>query len=130
MSDAKAKDGGRELKRAGELFAQWTGLLAAPAAWALQMQVGYTLVPWVCAHDAQAVSLHVITVVALLLSAAGAFISWRSWRKAGQEWPRDEGGAVGRSRFMGVLGLLTSAIFFLLILMQGVASFILHPCQP
>ncbi|HKP72773.1 MAG TPA: hypothetical protein VJT82_07540 [Pyrinomonadaceae bacterium] len=130
MSDAKAKDGGRELKRAGELFAEWTGLLAAPTAWALQMQVGYTLVPWACAHDEQAVSLHVVTVVALLMTAGGAFVSWRVWRKTGREWPGGEGGAVGRSRFMAVLGLLTSAIFFLLILMQGVASFIVHPCQP
>jgi hypothetical protein len=120
----------KDLKRTGELFAQWTGLLAGPAAWALQMQVGYTLVPWACAHDVQAVSLHAVTVVALLLTAIGGFISWRSWRRAGREWPEDEGGATARSRFMAVSGLIISAMFFLVILMQGIASFILHPCQP
>jgi hypothetical protein len=26
--------------------------------------------------------------------------------------------------------MLTSAMFFLVILAQGIASFILHPCQP
>jgi hypothetical protein len=35
-----------------------------------------------------------------------------------------------RSRFMAVLGLLTSILFFLIILAQSIPSFILSPCQP
>lgn len=112
------------------LLRQWTGLLAGPFAWVLQLQVAYLLIPWACAHDQQSISLHIITLVALLLTAGGAFISWQDWREYGAELPGDAGGRVPRSRFMSISGLLTSAFFFLLILMQGIASFILHPCQP
>jgi hypothetical protein len=119
----------QEFKSTGGLLAQWAGLLAGPLAWLLQLQTAYTLVSWACAHDVQAISLHIVTVAALLLTAAGGFIAWRSWQRAGKEWPGGEGGAVSRSRFMSVLGLFTSAMFFLVILVQGSASFILHPCQ-
>lgn len=126
MSRAKEK----EEKSTGALLAQWTGLLAGPVAWLLQLQVAYTLIPWACTHDQQGISLHVVTLVALLLSVAGAFVSWREWQRAGRELPGPAGGPIPRSRFMAVMGLATSAFFFLVILMQGLASFILHPCQP
>lgn len=122
--------GDREFKSARVLLAQWAGLLAGPLAWLLQLQTGYTLIPWACAHDAHAISLHVVTIAALLLTAAGGFVAWRGWQRAGREQPGGEGRAAARSRFMSILGLLTSAMFFLVILVQGSASFILHPCQP
>jgi hypothetical protein len=125
VSEAKE----REEKSWGALLAQWTGLLAGPVAWLLQLQVAYTLVPWACAHDQQSISLHVVTIVALLLCVGGAFVSWREWQRAGRDLPGAEGGPTPRSRFMAVMGLATSAFFLLVILMQGVASFILHPCQ-
>jgi hypothetical protein len=117
-------------KSTSALLAQWTGLLAGPVAWLLQLQVAYTLVPWACAHDQQSISLHVVTVVALLLTGVGAVVSWRGWQRAGRELPGPAGGPIPRSRFMAVMGLATSAFFFLTILIQGLASFILHPCQP
>lgn len=120
----------QNFKRTSGIFAQWAGLLIGPLAWLLQLQVAYTLVPWACAHDVHAISLHIVTIATLLLAAGGCFIAWHTWQAAGQQWPSGEGGAIGRSRFMAVLGLVTSAMFFLVILMQGIASFILHPCQP
>lgn len=124
------KTGEREFKSTGGLLAQWAGLLSGPVAWLLQFQTGYTLIPWACAHDAKAVSLHVVTLVALLLTAAGGFVAWRGWQRAGREQNGGEDRAAARSRFMFVLGLFTSAMFLLVILVQGSASFILHPCQP
>jgi hypothetical protein len=120
----------REFKSTAGLLALWAGLLCGPIAWLLQLQTAYILVPWSCAYDVNAISLHLVTVVALLLTAAGGFISWRNWQRTGKKEHDDEGGTVTRSRFMAVLGLFTSAMFFLTILVQGIPSFILHPCQP
>jgi hypothetical protein len=36
---------------------------------------------------------------------------------------------LARSRFMAGLGMMTSAMFGLTILMQGAATYIFHPCQ-
>ncbi|HEV7859215.1 MAG TPA: hypothetical protein VGO91_11405 [Pyrinomonadaceae bacterium] len=120
----------QKFKTTAGLLALWVGLLCGPLAWLLQLQVGYTLVPWACAHDVNAISLHLVTVVALLLTSLGGFISWRNWQRTGKKERDDEGEAVSRSRFMALLGLFTSAMFFLTILVQGIPSFILHPCQP
>src|ERR1051325_345753 len=110
-------------------LALWAGILAGPVAWLLQMQGGYTLVPWACANGHVFV-LHLVTLVGLLIAAAGALIAWRDWRRFGKQWPKGKGGPHMRRRFMAVLGLLTSVMFFLVILAQGIPSFILKPCQP
>jgi hypothetical protein len=75
-------------------------------------------------------SLHIVTVVALLITAGAGLVAWRKWQEAGRTEPDEAAGPRPRSRFMAVLGLLTSAMFFLTILAQGIASFVLHPCQP
>ena len=107
----------------------WAGILAGPFAWFLQMQVSYALVPWACATG-HLVVLHLTTLGGMLIAAAGALIAWREWRRVGSEWPKGAGGPQMRSRFMAVLGLLISILFFLVILAQGIPSFILNPCQP
>ena len=110
-------------------LALWTGILAGPVAWLLQMQTSYALVPWACATGHVFV-LHLVTLAGLLIAAAGAWLAWRDWRRFGKEWPKGKGGPQMRRRFMAVLGLLTSVMFFLVILAQGIPSFILNPCQP
>ncbi len=107
----------------------WAGILAGPVAWLLQMQTGYALVPWACATGHVFV-LHLVTLGGLLIAAAGALIGWREWQRAGREWPKGKGGPQTRRRFMAVLGLLTSVLFFFVIVAQGIPSFILNPCQP
>ena len=107
----------------------WGGILAAPLAWFLQMQVNYALVPWACATGHLFV-LRLVTLGGLAVAAAGALLAWREWRRMGGEWPKGAGGPQMRSRFMAVLGLLISIMFFLVILAQGIPNFILSPCQP
>jgi hypothetical protein len=113
-----------------EVLLLWAGVLLGPVTWALQMQLGYMLVQPAC-MSGRNLSLHIVTIIALALAAVGGLIAWRNWQRAGQQWPSDEtAGPRPRSRFMGVLGLLMSAMFFVVIFAQGIASFVLHPCQP
>jgi len=110
------------------LLLLWLGLLTAPLGWFLCLQVNYMLVPWICATGQQW-TLSVTTFVGLLLAASSGVVAWRMWQRAGPEWPSEAGGMIPRSRFMAVLGMLMSSLFFLVILAQGIPSVILHACQ-
>jgi hypothetical protein len=113
-----------------DLLALWTGILLPPLAWFLNQQLSYMLVLWTCSTGRQFV-LHLVTVAMLLLAGAGGFIAWRNWQRTRHHWP-DEAGAdtLPRSRFMAVAGLLSSGMFVLIILAQGIPSFLLNACAP
>ena len=106
----------------------WAGVLGAPAAWALQMQINYILVPWIC-HHGYTVVWFVCTLVFFLVAATGGLVSLHRWLHAGgQSTEQDAGGPVARTEFLGLLGFLVSCLFSLLILAQGSAAFFLSPC--
>ena len=127
LSTTKGK---REFSKTSGLFALWAGLLAGPVVWLLQFQTNYTLVPILCRSGAHNVALHAVFVVALLLVASAGFLAWRNFRAAGDtDEGADESGVVARTRFMSLLGLCVTGIFFLVILAQWIASWVFGPCQ-
>jgi hypothetical protein len=105
---------------------EWVGVLAGPIASLLNLQVSYMLVPWACASGAHG-ALYLVPMGALLLTALGGSFAWRVWQRTGRDRPGD--GAAARSRLLAVLGLLTSALFALVIIAQAIPTFILSPCQ-
>lgn len=105
----------------------WVGVLAGPLAWFLHQQVSYVLATLTCS-DAATLVLHVMTAVALLIALAGVGIAWMNWRRTGGEWSARGGGTVARSRFMALAGFLLSALFFLVIVAQGLPNFFMSPC--
>jgi hypothetical protein len=129
-ADARAKtvDTRTEVPDAREIRALWTGLLLAPLAFLLNLEVAYALVPVACSTGNQLL-VHMVHLVCLLLAAAGGLSAWRVWISSGKTWPGAEGGALGRSRLMAGLGLLNSALFVLVIVAQWIPSFLMNPCQ-
>jgi hypothetical protein len=119
-----------ELKSDGGVFALWVGVLLGPAAWAAQQQALYTMVPWAC-RTGHAAALHAVSVAAVIVAAIGALVARRNWSRAGggEMDDDDRGGARARSRFLALLGLVASAFFALVIVAQGIASFIVRPCM-
>ncbi len=111
--------------RAGRLT---FGLLGAPLMWAAQMQTLYSLGTMACGDRAR-ISLHLVSLLALLVAAAGAVVAWRAWRAVGPEWPPDAGDVPDRARFMAMAGIITSAGFFLLILAQAIPTFVFAICR-
>jgi hypothetical protein len=108
--------------------AQWVGLFLAPAAFFTHLQVRYVLVPWACATNG-ALWIHVVDVLGLAIALLGAFAGWRTWERAGREEPSEAGGAMPRTRMMGVMGVGMSLMFALVLLGQWVTSFFFSPCQ-
>jgi hypothetical protein len=106
----------------------WFGLLTAPLAFLLNLLLSYMLVPWACATS-QHVMLHLVPLGALLLAAGGGISAWDNWQRMRQVQPSEAGGVLPRSRFMAVIGLLSSGLFILVIMAQWLPHFILSPCQ-
>jgi hypothetical protein len=118
----------RAMSEGRGLSLQWIGLLFAPAVFFVHLQVAYVMVRWACIRDG-AIWIHVLGAFSVVLAAAGMWAAWRVWSEAGGDAPGEGGGAQPRARFLGVCGLLTSAMFVLLLAAQWVAAFFISPCQ-
>jgi hypothetical protein len=105
----------------------WTGVLGAPILWAIQLESIYSLSRFVC-HRPWVEKLQHVGNAGLLLLAIGccihAFVDWRRLHDAESTGP----GAEGRSRFMSVLGMMTSTLFILLMIAEWVPLFLIDPC--
>jgi hypothetical protein len=108
--------------------AQWVGFFLAPAAFFAHLQIRYVLVPWACATNGQ-LWIHVVDVLALALALLGAFAAWRTWQRAGRDDPSEAGGAVPRTRLLGVTGLGISLMLALVLLGQWAGAFFFSACQ-
>jgi hypothetical protein len=117
-----------DIPDAREVRALWAGLLLAPAAFLLNLEVAYALVPTACSTGTRLL-MHVVHLVCLFLAAAGALTAWRSWKSTGETWPGGAGGRLSRSRFMAGVGLLLSLFIVMVIVAQWIPSFVLSPCQ-
>jgi hypothetical protein len=108
-------------------FALWFGMLAGPAAWLMHLQISFVLALWYCARQ-QSWPIHVITLVLLALTCAAGVVSLLHWRRSPKREEYLES-RPDRPRFMAVLGLMSSALFFLVILAEWIPAFVIDPCQ-
>src|SRR3954467_1453266 len=106
----------------------WAGVLGAPFIWLIQLQTNYALVPWVCAHGKRQVIAFSSLFFACLATVAGIFAlrGYRSQEK--QRVSSIQSGQFEIINFMARVGLLVSALFILLIILQAVPLFIIDPC--
>ena len=70
-----------------------------------------------------------VTLISLVLVTLGGLGSFLGWQRVGEKWPSSFGDRVTRDRFMAVMGLLMAGIFFVVVVAQGIAAIIFHPCQ-
>ena len=113
----------RDIEVRPSSVALWSGIMAGPVAWAVDLELRYALLPWACRSGFRWV-LTAISVPLLLLCAAGFFLAWRGWA-AGE----DESVRPMRVRFMAVGGMLLSAAFFLTIVAGTIPDFFFRPCD-
>jgi membrane protein YdbS with pleckstrin-like domain len=108
--------------------ALWLLIILPPAIGAAAMQADFVLVRQACAAQRN-VALYGVTIVGLALMIATAFIAFTIWRVEGSRWPTEEADLSTRIRFIAMLGILSSAMSFLLLLAQGIATMLFDPCQ-
>ena len=105
----------------------WTAMLLGPAAWALNLFIGYALVKPVCASGHKLI-LDVLALVMLAMVAGGVWIGWSCLAQL--RGATEKGGTrVDRSYFMALVAIGFNALLGLLILVAAVPSFVLNPCE-
>ena len=97
----------------------WTGILSGPFAFAVAFTTKYAMVDWICDHKAEWV-FWLITALALLVCAFGAFESWRGLKN---------GEDTKRVRFMGISGMALSVAFAAFIIAMAIPHFYLGACE-
>jgi hypothetical protein len=97
----------------------WTGILAGPFAFATAFTTKYAMIDWICDHKAEWI-FWLITLIALLVCAFGAFESWRGLRN---------GDDTKRVRFMGIGGLTLNVMFAMAIIAMAIPHLYLGACE-
>jgi hypothetical protein len=105
-------------------FTVWYGLLGGIAAWTIHLLFFASWVRYSC-NAKQDWALHVVTAVTLVMTAIAIALSVRFARVEGED-PESSDTDVGRTRFMGHLGILVGVINFLLISLEELYSVLLH----
>jgi hypothetical protein len=97
----------------------WTGLLAPPFAWAVDLLTRYALVKRSCGYHST-VALQLVSLGAFVVVVFGAFASWQAFR--GSE-------AAGVGRFLATFALLASALFAVAIVAGAIPQWMFDACQ-
>ncbi len=104
------------------------GFFAGPAAWALQILVGYALVPVACRSGSK-LGIYLVSAAAAVIILVAGTQAYRSWREyAGRRELVDTEAGNSASEFIAISGALLSTLFFLLAVYTGVLMVFLNPC--
>ena len=95
---------------------------------AAAMEINFSLVRQACSAQ-RSTMLYIVTIVALVLILLVAFVSYLTWRAEGAQWPGEGADIATRTRFLAMVGIIGSGIFFLVTFAQGIATVYLNPCQ-
>lgn len=149
-AESRSRSGEQPVVDKNVALALWVGILLAPIAFLVDLGARFALVEWACRNDGGFV-LWLVAVLAVALAAGGGLRAWRNWklfsREAAEESEArqpsalqstghalhddlrtDEGGKVGRGRFMALVGIAASAFFLAVILASFIPSLLLDPC--
>jgi hypothetical protein len=118
----------RYFKRRGGLLWLWAGVSAGPLAIAMNQQLAYYVVTLDCSYR-KGVAVMPVMLISLVVAAAGAFISWRNWQRAGRDWEDSGGDATSRSRFLAIVGLLFSVLALLAVIAMWLATLFYRQCE-
>jgi len=105
-----------------------TRYVTGPIIVAIEMQANFVLVRQACSAQRN-FALYAVIIIAMLLTIATALVGVSLWKRAGTVWPTEDIDLANRIRFITAVGILSSAMSFLVILAQGIATVIFDPCQ-
>lgn len=98
----------------------WAGVIGVPAVWGIMLQAVYAFATHACVHQEFWV-IHVLQIIGLVLAALGGFICFSYWHREGDDMK-------DRTRFLASWGMMISALFFITILSQTIAGWMLNAC--
>ena len=111
----------------GPTFRLWTGMLLAPVAWAIQLQLVYLTSEFGC-FTSDFLWNHIVSGLMLVVALVGGVIAWSEWVAAGATTDEQGGDRMSRRRFMALIGILTSSLFSVTIVAQWLPTLLRVPC--
>jgi hypothetical protein len=109
------------------LWTLWFAMLGGPVATALVTGVNYAMITKAC-EDESVGWLYVVNFLALLLGLAAFITAFRMWQKMGGGQSNSDFGVVNRGKFMAIVGLMSSSLAMLGVLMELYPIFVMGPC--
>ena len=112
----------------------WFGVAGAPLAWVIQFAVGYWITQAECSATGSQWGLSldvwaiVVTVIAGGIALAAGFTAAVLFR-ASSEAETEGAPPLGRTRFLSIVGMAITPLFFFIIVMNGVGVAVLAACQ-
>jgi hypothetical protein len=110
------------IRKVGIKLSILAGLIVAPTAWAINMQLGEIL-PYIDCRQQHRFSA-IASFVALAAACCAGAISWRWTRQARSTAP-----LTNASGFSASLGALAALVFAFALLLQAIASLVLSGCE-
>jgi len=126
-ASARGQNAIQEFTRFGRSLLLWFAMLGGPAAGFFPILVNYPAVDRACVTGNTLV-LHLLTIGFIATAALAGLTSWRLRGRAGR-WPDNAGGLLARSRFMATVGLFTSAVAIVAMVMQWIPLFFIGACH-
>ena len=126
-SSARSQTAIQEFTRFRRSLLLWFAMLGGPAAGFFSILINYPAVDRACVTG-NALVLHLLTIVFIVTAALAGLASLRLRDRAGR-WPDNAGGLLARSRFMATVGLFTSAIAIVAMVMQWIPVFFIGACH-
>jgi hypothetical protein len=115
-------------ERARAQAPMWFAFFGGALAWGTRFAVSYLLVPVAC-RTGLVVLLHAVAFVMVAVALLAAFVGYRGWTRARDHRLEGERTDVwDREEFLGLAGLVLSAFFAGVIVLESSANFIVDPC--
>jgi hypothetical protein len=102
----------------------WSGILAGPVAWFLNLEGNFALAPLACMGHGK-IWLYLVSALSLLITAVAGGVSYMQLGKANE----DAAIAPATHRNLAIVGLCLSAFFLLVIAAQTIPNLILQGCE-
>jgi len=126
--EAVSEERQQQRHHAAGLTALWVGVLLPLLVTAAEMESNFVLVRQACVAQRN-LAMYAVVIGALIIVVLTGLMSAVIWKRRGSTWPSESADVVTRARFISVLGMMSSAISFALILAHGIATLKFNPCQ-
>jgi hypothetical protein len=109
-------------------FRLWIGMLLPPIAWIAQLQTLWLTSEYGC-FTSDFLWNHVVSIVALIISAIGGYIAYLEYREWSAIGSNEKFDVRSRRRFMAMVGVMTGALFTTIIFAQWLPTLLGVPCD-
>jgi chromate transport protein ChrA len=105
----------------------WFGVIGGIAAWAAHLLALTALVQFTCNRPGTRWVLDAITVVTAVITLLAILVCVGILRSTSDD-DEDDPSLAGRTRFLGLFGLITGVVNLALILLEGSYAWFISPC--